>query len=93
MTKKMTTAEARREWAKVIRLAEQGAVVQVTRNGQPVAAVVSIAAYREMAQRPAVTLSDVIGAFRARVDPTDLAGPDPWEGVRDREPGRDIDFG
>jgi prevent-host-death family protein len=92
MPKKMTTAAARREWAKVLRLAERGTVVQVTRNGQPVAAVVSIATYRAIEQRPAATLPEVISAFRERVDPADLAGPDPWEDVRDREPGRDVDF-
>ncbi len=93
MPKKMTTAQARREWAKVLRLAERGTVVQVTRNGHAVAAVVSIAAYRSIEQRPASTLSDVISAFREHVDPNDLAGPDPWEDVRDRGPGRDVDLG
>ncbi len=39
------------------------------------------------------TLLDVISAFRERVDPADLVGPDPWEDVRDRVPGRDVAFG
>jgi antitoxin (DNA-binding transcriptional repressor) of toxin-antitoxin stability system len=65
----------------------------VTRNGQPVAAVVSIEQYRELQEVRRETLSEVIAAFRDGVDPADLGGPDPWEGVRDRSHGRKVDLG
>jgi prevent-host-death family protein len=88
----MTTAQARREWAKVLKSAERGAPVEVTRNGQSVAAVVSIEQYRKLEEMRNETLSQVIAQFRASVDPRDLEGPDPWADVRDRSPGRNIDL-
>ena len=93
MPKRMTTAQARREWAKVLRNAERGTPVEVMRNGRPVAAVISIDAYRTLRDVEKETLSDVIARFRATVDPRDLEGPDPWADVRDRSPGRAIDLG
>jgi prevent-host-death family protein len=93
MPRRMTTAEARRDWAKVLRSAERGTPVEVMRNGQPVAAVISIEQYRSIGSAGKETLSDVIAQFRASVDPADLEGPDPWEAVRDASSGRDIDLG
>lgn len=93
MARRMTTAQARREWAKVLKSAERGASVEVTRNGQSVAAVVSIDQYRKIEELRKETLSQVIAQFRASVDPRDLEGPDPWTDVRDRSPGRDVDLG
>lgn len=42
MASRLTTAQARRDWAKVLRTASRGTPVVVTSNGQAVAAVVSI---------------------------------------------------
>ncbi|MFS8070155.1 MAG: type II toxin-antitoxin system prevent-host-death family antitoxin [Byssovorax sp.] len=89
----MTTAQARRDWAKVLRSAERGTPVEVMRNGQPVAAVISIDQYRKLEETRRETLSDVIAQFRASVNPRDLEGPDPWADVRDRSPGREIELG
>jgi prevent-host-death family protein len=93
MAKRMTTAEARRDWAKVLHSAERGHAVEVTRNGQPVAAVISIEQYRELQRAKSGTLADVIAWREANVDPRDLEGPDPWKDVRDRSPGRDVALG
>ena len=93
MPRRMTTAQARREWAKVLRSAERGTPVEVMRNGQPVAAVISIDQYRKLEETRRETLSDVIAQFRASVNPRDLEGPDPWADVRDRSPGREIELG
>lgn len=93
MPRRMTTAQARREWAKVLRSAERGTPVEVMRNGQPVAAVISIDQYRKIQETTKETLSDVITRFRASVNPRDLEGPDPWADVRDHSPGREIDLG
>jgi prevent-host-death family protein len=87
--KTMTAAEARARWAEVLDAARSGASVEVTRNGQPIAVVVSVERLRELESE---TISDVIARFRARVDPDVLAGPDPWTDVRDRSGGRDVDF-
>ena len=92
MARRMTTAQARREWAEVLKSAERGAPVEVTRNGQSVAAVVSIDQYRKIEEMRKETLSQVIARFRASVNPRNLEGPDPWADVRDRSPGRDVDL-
>ena len=42
MARRLTTAQARRDWAKVLRTASRGTPVVVTSNGQPIAAVISI---------------------------------------------------
>lgn len=91
--KRVTTAEARREWAKVLRSAERGTPVEVTRDGVPVAAVVSIDQLRRIEQTQRETLSEVVARFRSGVDPKDLEGSDPWRDVRDRSSGRDVDLG
>ena len=90
MARRMTAAQARRDWAKVLRSAERGTRVEVTRNGQPIAVVISIDAFHALEAAKKETLSDVIGRFRASVDPRDLEGPDPWADVRDHSPGREI---
>ena len=92
MTKRMTMAKARRDWAKVLRTAERGTPVQVTRNGHPVAAVVSIEALRKIEGASDATLSEVLAELRAAIDPRDLEGPDPWALVRDQSVGRDADI-
>jgi prevent-host-death family protein len=84
---------ARRQWAKVLRLAERGTPVEVTKNGHPVAALVSIEQLRKLEGMPRQTLSEVVARFRERIDEKDLAGPDPWREVRDRSPGRDVGLG
>ncbi len=93
MPKRMTTAQARRDWAKVLRSAERGTAVEIMRNGQPVAAVIAIDQYRKLEDARKETLSDVIAQFRASVNPRDLEGPDPWADVRDHSPGREIELG
>ena len=93
MPKRMTTAQARRDWAKVLRSAERGTAVEVTRNGQPVAAVISIDQYRKLQETKKETLSDVIAQFRANVNPRDLEGPDLWTDARDHSPGREVELG
>lgn len=93
MSKRMTTAQARRDFAKVLRSAERGIPVEVMRNGQPIAVVISMGQYREVQGAAKPTLSAFIAEFRASVDPRDLEGPDPWADVRDRSAGREVDLG
>jgi prevent-host-death family protein len=92
MARRVTAAQARREWAKVLRSAERGTPIEVTRNGQPVAVVLSIDAYRKLEETTRETLSDVFAEFLRSVDARDLEGPDPWADVRDRSEGRDVDL-
>jgi prevent-host-death family protein len=90
MARRLTTTQARRSWASVLRSASRGAPVVVTRNGQPVAAVVSIEQMRMIEQAQPDTLAARIRRVRASLNLDDLRGPDPWAGVRDRSAGRDI---
>ncbi len=83
-------AAARKNWAEVLRSAERGTTVEITRDGQPVAAVVSIELSRGIARARRENAADVVARFRASVDPRDLKGPDPWADVRDRSPGREV---
>ncbi len=93
MTKRVTMTEARRHWAKVLRSAERGTAVEVTRNGHAVAAVISIEQLRRAESAATETLSDAVARARARVSASDLSGPDPWARVRDRSRGRRVELG
>lgn len=90
--RRLTTAQARRDWAKVLRSARRGTPVVVTSNGQPVAAVVSIEQLRAIEQARPLTLAEAIQRTRARLNVEDLEGPDPWADVRDPSPGRNVDL-
>jgi len=93
MVRPLTTAQARRDWARVLRTARRGTPVVVTSHGQPIAAVVSIEQLRALEQARSETLGEAIQRVRASLSVDDLAGPDPWAGARDASPGRDIDLG
>jgi len=92
MARPLTTAQARRDWAKVLRTARRGTPVVVTSNGQPIAAVVSIEQLRTLEHARSETLAEVIERTRSRLNVDDLEGPDPWADVRDTSAGRDIDL-
>jgi prevent-host-death family protein len=90
MARQLTTAQARRDWAKVLRTAGAGTPVVVTSNGQPIAAVISIEQLHALEHARTETLAEVIERTRSRLNADDLRGPDPWGDVRDPSPGRDI---
>lgn len=93
MSRRLTTAQARRDLAKVLRTASRGTPVVVTSNGQPLAAVISMEQLRTLERVRPATLGEAIRRVRASLDPAALDGPDPWADVRDRSPARDIDLG
>lgn len=92
MARRLTTAQARRDWAKVLYTASRGTPVVVTSNGQPIAAVVSIDQLRTLEQARPETLAETIQRVRSRLNVDDLRGPGPWADVRDTSPGRSIDL-
>jgi prevent-host-death family protein len=92
MARHLTTAQARRDWTKVLRSARRGTPVVVTSNGQPVAAVISIDQLRSLERDRSETLADVIRTVRAKLNGGDLRGPNPWADVRDTSPGRNLDL-
>jgi prevent-host-death family protein len=93
MVRRLTTGQARRDWAKVLRAARRGTPVVVTSHGQPVAAVISIEQLRALEQARPETLGEAIQRARSCLNVDDLAGPDPWASTRDASPGRDVDLG
>jgi prevent-host-death family protein len=93
MVRPLTTAQARRDWAKVLRSARRGTPVVVTSHGQPIAAVISIEQLRALDRARSETLGEAIQRVRSSLNVDDLAGPDPWTGTRDVSVGRDVDLG
>jgi len=93
MVRPLTTAQARRHWARVLRTARRGTPVIVTSNGQAIAAVVSIEQLRAFEQARSETLADAIRRARDSLDINDLTGSDPWASLRDTTVGRDVDLG
>lgn len=90
MPKSYSIAKARDQLAELVHRAERGAAVELTRHGKPVAVIVSKQAYESLTQqRP--SLWAAIEQFRREADLDALAaGPDPFEGLRDRSPGRKV---
>ena len=81
----MTTTQARKDWAKLLRLAQKGSSIVITSHGKPVAVVVSVATYETMPKSPK-TVAEAMAEWRATIDPRELEGPDPWANIRDKSP-------
>ncbi len=92
-TQRHSVAEARRNLPALIRAAEDGHTVEISRRGAPVAVLVSSRRFAQLGpKRPGF-----MEAYRAFVRKTDLAAlaldPDEiFAGVRDRSPGRDFQW-
>lgn len=86
---KMTMTEARAAFAKVLTLAERGEAVEVTRDGRPVAVILSFDEYQKV-RKSSVPPSEALREFLNGLDRRALSGEDPWKGVRDRGKGRDF---
>lgn len=89
-SRSLTIAEARASLADVVRRAERGEEVRITRRGVPVAVVRALRSDEdERAERFRTWVS------RVSTTPAADDGPeDPWADVRDRSPGRaPPDFG
>ena len=92
MPKSYSIAKARDQLAELVHRAESGTAVELTRHGKPVAVILSKQAYEELTQRRP-GLWDALERFREKHDleAADL-GPDVFEGIRDRSPGRKVDL-
>ena len=91
-------SEARDNLPAIVSDAEAGKEVVLTRRGKEVAAVVPIVEYRRLrAGRP--SFAEAYAEFRKKWpvdaysddDEIDI-GPEYWDSLRDRSPGREIDF-
>jgi prevent-host-death family protein len=83
-------AEARRDLPALIRIAERGKPVAITRRGRPVAVLVSIDDYQRVSggSRPFTELYETWRAGLSGECPD--AGPEYFDKLRDRSEGRDV---
>lgn len=66
-------------------------MIELTRHGEPVAMIVSCGTYDRLAAGRPTNFWEAYEAFTARYDLEELGvGDDFLEGVRDRDPGRDV---
>lgn len=88
--KTYSVAEARRNFARLIRSAERGRAVEITRRGEPVAVLLSAAEYLALrGERPPFV--EALTRLRERLQVEDLAiGDEEFEGLRDESPGREV---
>ena len=87
---KVSVAEARQHFARLIERAQQGRAIEITRRGEPVAVLVSAGEYAAMTgDRP--SFMDATTQVRERLDVDSLdIGDSDFEGLRERSPGRDV---
>ena len=91
MTEKHSIAEARRNLPKLIREAERGKTVELTRRGDPVAVLVGRRAFERLAAGRR-GFAEAYRDFKTTVDLVELAlNPDElFASVRDTTPGRRV---
>ena len=91
MTDKHSIAEARRNLPRLVREAEKGMAVELTRRGEPVAVLIGWRRFERLASNR----RGFIAAYRNFTNESDLTelGLDPDElfaGTREGTPGRDV---
>jgi PTS system cellobiose-specific IIB component len=87
---KVSVAEARQHFARLIKRAQQGKAIEITRRGEPVAVLISAAEYSAITgDRP--SFIDATEQIRERLDVDSLnIGDSDFEGLREESPGRDV---
>ncbi|MFL6198154.1 MAG: type II toxin-antitoxin system Phd/YefM family antitoxin [Thermoanaerobaculia bacterium] len=91
MSKRVSIAEARDHLPALIRSAEHGEPVELTRRGKMVAVLVSSRDYERLTTGPP-DLWAAIQKFRAEHDLSDLDIEEVFADVRDRTPGREVEW-
>jgi prevent-host-death family protein len=88
--KTYSVAEARQNFARLIRSAERGKAIEITRRGEPVAVLLSAAEYLALTgERP--PFIEALSRLRERLGVEDLGiGDAEFEGLRDESPGREV---
>jgi cellobiose PTS system EIIB component len=87
---RVTVAEARSRLPRLLHAVERGQAVEITRRGQPVAVVVSLADYRRISGKPGDAW-EAYERWSASVDAADRELPDDFfSALRDRSPGRGV---
>ena len=88
--KTYSVAEARQNFARLIRSAERGKAIEITRRGEPVAVLLSAAEYLALTgERPLFV--EALAGVRERLEVESLGIDDEdFEGLRDESPGREV---
>jgi prevent-host-death family protein len=90
MSKQYSIAQARDHLPGIVHEVEDGTAVELTRRGKPVAVILSTAEYARL-RSGRKSFWDAYTEWRESVDLEDLdLGPETWENLRDRSPGRDV---
>jgi prevent-host-death family protein len=90
MKRTYSISEARKRLPSLVRDAERGAAIALTRRGSTVAVLVSTDRYSKLAAKKKVDLGEAIDQFRRDFDLAELNIAEIYEGVRDKTPGRDV---
>ena len=87
---KVSVAEARQHFARLIKRAQQGKTIEITRRGEPVAVLLSASAYSAITGE-ASSFIDAMSRVRKRLGVDELEiGDAEFEGLRGESPGREI---
>jgi prevent-host-death family protein len=87
--RRYSVSEARKRLPSLVREAEKGDAISLTRRGEPVAVLLSSENYTKLtADRP--QLAPAIEQFRKDFDLEELDIEEIYRDVRDRTPGRDV---
>jgi antitoxin Phd len=89
MLERYSIAEARDNFAAIVRDVERASAIELTRRGKPVAVLISIAEYRRLLAGKK-NFWDAYSEFRDGIDLRGLGiEPEIFEGLRDVSPGRE----
>ena len=93
MAKRHSIAEARNSLPSLVRAAESGKAVELTRRGEPVAVLIGRRQYERLTMKYR-GFSEAYGEFTQEVDLDELAiNPDElFTGARDESHGREVDL-
>lgn len=92
MPKSFSIAEARHALAALVHELETKHAIELTRRGKPVAVLMSLREYNRL-RAAKQDFWEAYLAFRKRHNLEKLnIEPEIWEGVRDKSPGREVEF-
>jgi prevent-host-death family protein len=87
---KISVAEARQNFARLIKRAQQGKAIEITRRGEPVAVLISASEYSAIKGERS-SFIDAMRHVRERLGVEELGiGDAEFEGLREKSPGREV---